>query len=171
MFARLSSNRLFQIESQSICLRCLRRLQRQLHTSTPRQQHGVLTTNIRRAVGDGQYFSANGALKELLSSSGKPSYSNTLRQQSTATLDSTEPTIPDLSSQNSDKISTINSQLPSNKPFPLRRRRGKRTDDNEQLPLDASNRLTTHATTFPVRSLRRLLTTYLSLSKPRLTFL
>src|SRR5215469_11045042 len=156
MFARLPSNRLFQtLEPQSICLRCLRRLQRQphrlFHTSTPRKRSGVLTASIRRAVGDGQYFWANGALKELLRSSGKPSWSNALRQQSTATLDPTEPSstkpsiIPHPSSQLSEQIPTINPPQPSIESFPLRRRRSKRTDDNEQLPLDASNRLTTHA--------------------------
>ena len=177
MFTRLPSNRLFQtLEPQSICLRCLRSLQRQprrlIHPSIPRKQYGAVTTSIRRAVGDGQYFWANGALKELLGSSGKSSYSNALGQQSTATIDPTEqPPPPKLTTipHPSDQISTI--KLSSNEPSPLRRRRSKRTDDNAQLPLDASNRLTTHASTLPAHSLRRLLTTYLSLSKPRLTFL
>lgn len=41
----------------------------------------------------------------------------------------------------------------------------------EQLPLDASSRLATAATSLQAGSLRRTLTTYLSLSKPRLSFL
>ena len=39
------------------------------------------------------------------------------------------------------------------------------------IPLDASSRLSTYSSQLPARSLRRLLTLYLSLSKPRLTFL
>ena len=39
------------------------------------------------------------------------------------------------------------------------------------IPPDASSRLTTLSSSLPAQSLRRLFTTYLSLSKPRLTFL
>ncbi|KAI9843972.1 MAG: proteasome regulatory particle base subunit [Sclerophora amabilis] len=39
------------------------------------------------------------------------------------------------------------------------------------IPPDASSRLSTLSSSLPVHSLRRLMTTYLSLSKPRLTFL
>jgi protoheme IX farnesyltransferase len=59
--------------------------------------------------------------------------------------------------------------------LPHRRRRKRKeteeSNDNQQLPLDASNRLTTISSALPANSIRRLLTTYLSLSKPRLSFL
>ncbi|KAI9807918.1 MAG: Protoheme IX farnesyltransferase, mitochondrial [Sarcosagium campestre] len=44
-------------------------------------------------------------------------------------------------------------------------------DGDRPLPPDASSRLATLSSTLPTRSLRRLLSTYLSLSKPRLSFL
>ncbi|KAF2437080.1 mitochondria protoheme IX farnesyltransferase, partial [Tothia fuscella] len=61
--------------------------------------------------------------------------------------------------------------------LPHRRRRKNQAteiaegEQNEQLPLDASNRLTTISSALPANSIQRLLTTYLSLSKPRLSFL
>lgn len=59
--------------------------------------------------------------------------------------------------------------------LPHRRRRKEKdteeSNDTQQLPLDASNRLTTLSSALPANSIRRLLTTYLSLSKPRLSFL
>lgn len=56
--------------------------------------------------------------------------------------------------------------------LPHRKRRRRKVEVEEQLPLDASSQLTTAATSLPTSAtLRRRLATYLSLSKPRLSFL
>ncbi|KAE9982266.1 hypothetical protein EG328_011062 [Venturia inaequalis] len=55
--------------------------------------------------------------------------------------------------------------------LPHRRRKKQKDDTPSTLPLDASNRLTTVAGNLPINSLRRRFATYLSLSKPRLSFL
>ncbi|KAI9702262.1 MAG: Protoheme IX farnesyltransferase, mitochondrial [Bogoriella megaspora] len=65
------------------------------------------------------------------------------------------------------------SPLPTDiQPLPHRRRkRLKPHEPDPSIPPDASSVLTTISARLPRTSLRRLLTTYLSLSKPRLTFL
>ena len=53
-----------------------------------------------------------------------------------------------------------------------KRRKGREVDTSDgTIPLDASSRLSTKSATLPPTSIRRLLTTCLSLSKPRLSFL
>ena len=56
--------------------------------------------------------------------------------------------------------------------MPHRKRRRRKVEAEEQLPLDASSQLTTAATSLPTSAtLRRRFAIYLSLSKPRLSFL
>ena len=168
------------LETRSVCLRCLKKLQREqiryLHTSaTKKHSAGVVGVGSRRTIGERQYFWPNGALKELLRSSGNASWASVARQQSTAPIESTTTSATKLAASGlsasvEHPIEGTNSPAASD-PLPHRRRRRKRDDENVPLPLDASNRLTTAASALPSRSIRRLLTTYLSLSKPRLTFL
>lgn len=91
---------------------------------------------------------------------------STTRRQSTATVQA--------ASEGADPASVAQNATPNITELPHRKRR--RREDQEHvaetdLPLDASNRLTTTAANLPTNSLRRLFTTYLSLSKPRLSFL
>ncbi|QIW97614.1 hypothetical protein AMS68_003132 [Peltaster fructicola] len=50
-------------------------------------------------------------------------------------------------------------------------RRRRRKDEEKPLPLDASSTLAQSASQAPARSIRRLISTYLALTKPRLAFL
>lgn len=63
------------------------------------------------------------------------------------------------------------SELPHRRRKRLKEEASASIDEGPSIPLDASSRLSTLSTTLPPRSLRRLLTTCLSLSKPRLSFL
>lgn len=74
--------------------------------------------------------------------------------------------------------STVSDPSTVQENFPHRRRKRLRdtasqpsADPEPAIPLDASSRLTTLSSTLPTHSWRRWVTTYLALSKPRLTFL
>ena len=73
-------------------------------------------------------------------------------------------------------IDDVPKKLPHRRKQRLRREaaKGSTTVSDEAdsvIPYDASSRLSTLSATLPTHSMRRLLTTYLSLSKPRLSFL
>ena len=75
----------------------------------------------------------------------------------------------------SDATNSTLSSAPATEELPHRRRRRLRkaeTDDDHAIPLDASSKLATAASQLPATaSFRRNIATYLSLSKPRLSFL
>ncbi|KAI9682094.1 MAG: Protoheme IX farnesyltransferase, mitochondrial [Caeruleum heppii] len=107
--------------------------------------NGGATTTIRSVSQDTQLPSESIA-EEVLPAQELP---HRRRQRlKPAVLSSISPTTPGASSD----ISSMNPSDPT-------------------IPLDASSQLSTLSSTLPTRSLRRLLTTYLSLSKPRLSFL
>ena len=171
--ARVFRPRLF--DTEQICARCLLRLKR---TRSIRRQFSVsllkneaIATNpelgkiLRR-----EYFSANGSLDTSKAQwqTPAPPYQAakairlpTPEDVSTTAVEVNNP------SQSLPETSTGSSELPH------RRRKRTRYETNAEapLPLDASSRLSTLSSTMPATSLRRLFTTCLSLSKPRLSFL
>ena len=170
--AKVFRPRLFVTDQ--ICARCLLRLAKR----TIRRPFSV-STSYNKAI------TANPRLGKLLrreyfSSNGSLDTSTVQWQTSTASYEVHTATRP-LKAENAstmDLASTSQAQsfaetsIDSSE-LPHRRRKRMRDGANPEapLPLDASSRLSTLSSTMPARSLRRLLTTCLSLSKPRLSFL
>lgn len=150
----------------SVCLRCLTRFSRtrprwrQFRTSTPPNDAVTAHPTFEKLLRQ-DYFSANGSIKfsHIQSSARVLAYDKSRAQDA-----------------------VLASQLPGNSPLeasngtaePPHRRRKRLKDEaraEAALPLDASSRLSTISAAMPATSLRRLATTCLSLSKPRLSFL
>lgn len=162
--------------NETICTRCLMRLSvspfstRQNLASPDRYTSYI----PRRRTFRREYFSDNGILGvtalRIHKSMGKGMVVGTMPNASPcATEVLYPPSVPSTSAlpeiQNYDSI-------PEPLPRKMRRRYNDTTDSEpQQIPLDASNRLSTLSTNLPPDSLRRLLTTCLALSKPRLSFL
>jgi protoheme IX farnesyltransferase len=123
------------------------------------------------------YFWANGVLNGLLGPSRGSRWKPIARKQSTAILGGANATTSTaksdtITSSKSEETSTpIQDVVKEEDILPHRRHRKQKDDTPSTLPLDASNRLTTVAGNLPINSLRRRFATYLSLSKPRLSFL
>ena len=158
--------------TDSICLRCL--LQRSIRNPSRRP------------------FSASISRKEAITAS--PRFRKLLRREYFTTNSNLGDLAPNSSSLSlpyealrSKDLATSRDALPESQPqtFPPAEasdqfkepphRRRKRLKDEARaetpLPLDASSRLSSISATMPATSIRRLFTTCLSLSKPRLSFL
>jgi protoheme IX farnesyltransferase len=163
----------------TVCLRCLRKPSsstppiRRLTSSVQRQQDVQATVTSARGrfnASHSEYFWANGVLQGFFSSAGRGRWKSDSRKQSTVILVTGKHQIKEMDRANP---SLQESTQRDEDLLPHRRRRKLKDKEEaeEQLPLDASNRLTTISSNLPINSLRRRLTTYLSLSKPRLSFL
>jgi protoheme IX farnesyltransferase len=172
-------------EADSICLQCLRRIarpsgtsRRSFTSSAQRNQDVPFFTGRQRLAAERTYFWANGVLKELRGPSKGSRWKPIARKQSTAILGGAANTRissgkRDLITSSTSEESTLPEQdvVRNEQISPHRRRRKQKDDTPSTLPLDASNRLTTVAGNLPTNSIRRRFATYLSLSKPRLSFL
>ncbi|KAF2837139.1 heme a biosynthesis protein-like protein [Patellaria atrata CBS 101060] len=165
-----------------VCLDCWKTLcktnttrRRSFFTGTPHRD-AALTGRYNRDAFRKEYFWANGLLEELFQGSKRrightALATNARRVDRTASTSNTEDQTSTDRNEEQHAVGRI-SQLPT-----CRRRRkdlGEGTpDDNAAYPIphDASSRLSTISSNLPTRSFRRLFTTYLSLSKPRLSFL
>ncbi|KAF2476501.1 protoheme IX farnesyltransferase mitochondrial precursor [Lindgomyces ingoldianus] len=152
-------------DTNTLCLRCWRRLSRtsppprHSFTTVPSARHGAVAVGKSRNSFSKDYFWANPTLKESLGNSLARSkrelQSSVASAKAGASADAT-----------SDEI------LPH-------RRKKKKTQEQAAgsaetdfpIPPDASSKLTTLSSNLPTQSIRRLLATYLSLAKPRLSFL
>ena len=170
---RVLRHRPFEIDQ--ICARCLRRLQRAGAVRRPFSvsiSHGQgITVNPQlRKLLRREYFSVNGNLDI-----SKPQWQTPVPRSvvvkatpAPVQLDESATTLGTNSqSQSLPKDLNDFSELPHRK----RKRMKDEANAAASLPLDASSRLSTLSSTMPAKSLRRLLTTCLSLSKPRLSFL
>lgn len=160
------------IEIESVCLRCLVRLSK---PKLPRR-HFSATISCQAAVSASprfgkllrrEYFSANGSLRPPVTQASAPilAYEASRAKDPIVGRDG----IPAPLSQSQSQLETLNGTVE-----PSRRRRKRLKDVSlaeTPLPLDASSRLSTISAAMPTSSLRRLATTCLSLSKPRLSFL
>jgi len=132
-----------------------------------------------------EYFWPNSILREVLGtrekSSGTRVVSQNGRQKEAPFATKTLQSSSLHTSTETNTISTATEELVKEE-LPHRRRKRLRAEaeaaaqnseptSTADIPHDASSRLSTAASSLPTTSLRRLLTTYLSLSKPRLTFL
>ena len=163
-------------DPESICIRCLLRLtkksppRRHFNASIPR--NGAIASNpsleklLRR-----EYFSANRSPGPFETHLVEPVFaygiSSSKDADSSAGASTKAFAVPTLGSQPLPGLIRFTSD------YPHRRRKRLKTKMNGEapLPLDASARLSTLSSSMPPASLRRLLTTCLSLSKPRLSFL
>ncbi len=170
--------------TESICLRCLLRLSRPVvksrqrpFSTTTQHQDSVLPNQPRRGPLRKEYFLANGFLDGVRRGvrRGVLSYSVPVAEERAPELSG----IPSKTLQ-AQPSETSDYEALHGEPPPHRhgRLRGDQEPGGAAIPLvdpvippDASSRLTTISTALPNNSLRRLFTTYLSLSKPRLSFL
>ncbi|KAL8653785.1 MAG: hypothetical protein Q9210_001889 [Variospora velana] len=159
-----------------VCLRCLLRLSRRGRGRGPRlfSQFSTTSNTIEAtSLFQRNYFSAN-----RTDASIKCLAESTLRATGKLRGDSSEGLV--LASQLGGQLHESSSGEPSvsdGTELPHRRRKRLKTEQGlvanvpDTIPPDASSRLSTMSTTLPPSSLRRLLSLYLSLSKPRLSFL
>jgi heme o synthase len=177
------------IETDPICSRCLSRLVRPSSKAPRRAFHSsarleavVPETPPHRRVFRRDYFSINRSLDDVLASRGGLLAAVTPDLTRETSKLSPSPSIlargREEAIETTASTSTINPTSPDSADLlPHRRRRKKATleplSSNQGAPLapDASSRLTTLSTSLPPRSFRRTLATYLSLTKPRLSFL
>ena len=162
-------------ERESICLRCLIRLSRinspprRLSVSTSRNE--AITSNPKLGkLWRREYFSANGSLGISKAQWKNPFLAYEASNPNNAALPEHAATQTAPSIRQSQPLPVV----PNNgcEPPHRRRKRLKAEASGEiPLPLDASSRLSALSSTMPATSLRRLATTCLSLSKPRLSFL
>ncbi|KAL8907753.1 MAG: hypothetical protein Q9207_001236 [Kuettlingeria erythrocarpa] len=162
----------------SICLRCFLRLSRRSRVPRNRLLSQLSAPNHALAANPlfrRDYFSANtwngasrSSTKDLIwgpkNPHNDPSAKSVKADQSTGQSHNHIPTKPSLG--DAAPITEL----------PHRRRKRLKDEQNDAadadaIPPDASSRLSTISTTLPPTSLRRFLSLYLSLSKPRLTFL
>lgn len=172
---RANVHALSLFEAPQICARCLLRLRR---TRSIRRPFSV-SISYNEAIAAGpklgkvlrrEYFCANGSFEI-----SKAQWQTSSPMHRIAAV--TRPPIPeDASTTTLGNISqgqSLAETLTNPPELPHRRRKRMKNESNAEipLPLDASSRLSTISSTMPASSLRRLLTTCLSLSKPRLSFL
>ena len=162
-------------ETGQICARCLLRLKK---PRTIRRPFSV-SSSLNEAIGANpklrkllrrEYFSANASLDISKAQWQTP---NPPYEVSTAVrLPIPEDISTTTMGNNSQSQSLPETLTGSSEPPHRRRKRIKEKGYAEApIPLDASSRLSTLSSTLPATSLRRLFTTCLSLSKPRLSFL
>jgi protoheme IX farnesyltransferase len=166
-------------DATTVCLRCWRKLSRTsmppkllFSTSTSTRQGAVALGKSRNALRK-DYFWTNSTLKESLGRA----LAQSRRESQSAIADfkagATGPTAAE--AQGAPPRGTEVEEV-----LPHRRRKKAKElaaateaggEGNYPIALDASSKLGTIAASLPQRSIRRILTTYLSLSKPRLSFL
>lgn len=165
------------VDAESVCLRCFLRLSRR---TTSRRQFSISpyrneSATIKAPFIPHDYFSPHRILSVSQIQSSLPQEQDV--KGDTATVSSHEglyDSLPSTSILPSSILSSTASAHPKLPPRRGQRLKAEATSTAEQEPLirpDASSRLTSLSTTLPQASVRRLFTTYLSLSKPRLSFM
>lgn len=168
------------LDSESICLRCLvrlskptPRLSRRTFSASPSSNDAVAGRRNPGGLFKREYFSANGSMDR---SRARVATSQLLSRANFEVADVVEHPPTGAPADAPSTESTIQ-ELPHRRRKRLKQESIKADDEaipplpEPLIPPDASSRLSTLSSTLPARSLRRLLTTYLSLSKPRLSFL
>lgn len=186
MILRPMPARIRLLEPDSICLSCLLRFSTR-SSRTTRRAFSSATPSVdatiirppRRGPFRREYFSANGFISAL--ERGPPQTAtiwstkkeNTEEEQKVVIAEGAPHLIdsPPLEISEETRPSLPPSELPHRRRKWLEGEASASIDLEPSIPLDASSRLSNLSTTLPPSSLRRLLTTCLSLSKPRLSFL
>ncbi len=173
------------LQQELICLRCLVGLSRvatplfsRPFSASPKRKEAIDAKLITRGHFRRGYFSANGVLTisksqlrqktSVYDSPGK-AYKAGEATESVELSGTPEPDAFD----NVERVvgPPPVPELPHRRRRRLRDERNSTSDAEHIIPLDASSRLSTLSISLPPASLRRLLTAYLSLAKPRLSFL
>ncbi|KAF2021984.1 mitochondria protoheme IX farnesyltransferase [Aaosphaeria arxii CBS 175.79] len=153
--------------AETVCLRCLRKLprpnvpSRKLFSSNTSPRQGAIAAGKSRTSFTKDYFWTNSVLKETIGAGFS---------QSRRTVQSAGTTGSNTSSAAATPASTED-VLPHRRRKAAKQQALSEEESKYPIALDASSRLATVSSNLPQRSLRRLFTTYLSLSKPRLSFL
>ncbi|EKG21269.1 Retrotransposon gag protein [Macrophomina phaseolina MS6] len=180
-------------DAASLCLRCLRRLQRPATTptttttTTPPPTRRLLSTS--RAVKDAaiaprnprtafkkEYFWANAVLDDVLSGARRGVWSNAKDDAGAApsTLQQ-QPKIAQVvvDGDGATAGTRLASELPHRRRQRLREeaKKAQQQQSDPEIRPDASATLSKSAQALPAQSLRRRFLTYLALTKPRLSFL
>ena len=176
-----------RLEVDSICIKCIRRLirvqpppRRQIG-STAKYQEATLVAPRQHEGFKKQYFWTNDTLKGLLDGKRRSLWSRAAEEKSTEKV-ATVPVSATASSSGAQSVSATTERSMDKEELPHRRRKRLReaakgaeasVDElaEKPLPPDASSILSTLSQSYSPHTFKRRLTTYLSLSKPRLTFL
>jgi protoheme IX farnesyltransferase len=154
-------------DASSVCLRCWRRLAgtpgtvRHPFSSISSHKQGVLAVGKSRNSFSKDYFWANATLRETLGGSRRELQSS----------------IAAIRSEQAQQAGKDGVAASAEEMLPHRRRKKAKEQDAEDpetaypIALDASSKLASISSSLPQRSIKRIFTTYLSLSKPRLSFL
>ncbi|KAI9833889.1 MAG: hypothetical protein M1819_003398 [Sarea resinae] len=173
------------LTSHVICPRCLLKLSRpaprtahRAFTSSSQPKHAVLASVLQKGVFRKGYFLSNSFLEGLRPSSKNHVSSYTASESNLRAVAGSSSKHPKEPVSTASKASSMPEASPTSQgqDLPIKKTPSAssihpRPDTEHEIPLDASARLSTLSSTLPKRSLKRLFTTYLSLSKPRLSFL
>ncbi|KAF2454235.1 protoheme IX farnesyltransferase [Lineolata rhizophorae] len=178
------------IQSGSICSRCLRQLSppatasRSLATSpTSREATTVSSRQTPRSLRK-EYFWANSALEQVVKGARRRAWSAVVPGKTLGATERASQSSTSLRPATEEAPSTPQSTSLEKEELPHRRRKRLKkeaaaaaaaaesgTSAEPVIPPDASSLLSTLSSRLPTHSIRRFLATYLSLSKPRLTFM
>ncbi|KAF1942203.1 heme a biosynthesis protein-like protein [Clathrospora elynae] len=153
-------------DANLICLRCWRKLAqapvrwRQPFSTQPSHRQDAVAADKSRATFSKDYFRANPVLKETFWTS---------RQELRSSIVSIRPGTEQQAAK--DVTSTSDEVLPHRRRKKAKEQAAEDPEMAYPIPHDASSKLAHISSSLPQRSLKRMLTTYLSLSKPRLSFL
>lgn len=163
---------------RSICLRCFLRLSRRSRAPRTRllsQLSAPNTAPEANAIFRRDYFSANRWTASTRSSIELSALDSGNKRRCPSERPAIAEQLGGLSQRHAPIERSLSDAVPVLE-LPHRRRKRLKDEqddavDSDAIPPDASSRLSTISTTLPPTSLRRLLSLYLSLSKPRLSFL
>ena len=162
-------------EGESICLRCLLRLSRSKpktrpFSGSPVKNEANRSINKVQKLWRREYFSANPALSISETTIGASLPLHNPFQRDNPAQGNDSPVTPN----SSQEVDSTNNNLDDISEPPHRRRKRLKAESassDKFLPSNSSSNLANLSSALPATSIRRLLTTCLSLSKPRLSFL
>ncbi|KAL8785884.1 MAG: hypothetical protein Q9213_003116 [Squamulea squamosa] len=167
----------------SICLQCLVRLSKSTRLTRRRILHQASIRSSATASGalfTRDYFFANGSNgsalthdKSLLLSSYRAQHESPAgaAKKGLVKTPSAQLDVPKTAIGDTTRNDPLQPELPHRRRKRLKDCQSSSVTASDIIPPDASSRLSTISTTLPPSSLRRLFSLYLSLSKPRLSFL
>lgn len=168
------------VQSYNICGPCLRRLIRQNRVCTIHSYSSFAAAGASKSTFAKEYFWGNNLRNSPLNNH---SAEKTVHQRSSRSFPPSEP-ISDAQTRNVNEQDRLDEQRSyestvETEVLPHRRRKRKKFEEHNgiqngvepALPFDASSQLSTLSSTLPINTPRQQFLAYLSLSKPRLTFL
>ncbi|KAL6702692.1 Protoheme IX farnesyltransferase, mitochondrial [Coniothyrium glycines] len=154
-------------DANTVCFRCWRKLaklpppSRQSFSSAPSQKQGAVVAGKSRNSFGRDYFKTNPILKDTFWTSRRELQSSIAAvRSSTGQQDAKQP-----------GPATVEEVLPHRRRKKAKEQAAEKSEAAYPIALDASSQLAAISSSLPQKSLKRILTTYLSLSKPRLSFL